>query len=106
MREQYEQFVARRAALLVICPESHEQVRAYWEQERLPFPGLADRDHAVADRFGQEVSLLRLGRMPTALIVDRDGRIRYAQHGAWMTDTAPVADLLAQLDSLAEEAAP
>lgn len=103
MRDDYEQFRQRGAAILAVAPDDPAAVRAYWEREGLPFPGLADPRHAVARAYGQAVRLLRLGRLPTLLVLDRHGVVRFRHDGRSMRDIPPNADLLALLDQLARE---
>ena len=100
LRQDYAQFTARDTEILVISPEDKKAVQSYWQRERLPFPGLADPDHRVANLYGQEVSLLKLGRMPELAIVDRGGVIRYAHHASSMSDIPTSKTLLDVLDQL------
>ena len=51
LRQDYAQFTARDAEVLVVSPEDRDEVRTYWEREQLPFLGLADPDHQVADAY-------------------------------------------------------
>lgn len=100
MRRDYSQFTARRAEVLVVGPDPANAFRHHWLREGMPFPGLADADHAVANRYGQEVSWLRLGRQPALLVIDMAGRIRYHQQGRWMSQIPANQELLAVLDGL------
>ena len=100
LRQDYAQFTARDAEILVVSPEDLKAVQSFWLRERLPFPGLADPDHRVANLYGQEVSLLKLGRMPELAIVDRSGVIRYAHHASSMSDIPTTKTLLDVLDQL------
>jgi peroxiredoxin len=100
LRQDYAQFTARDAEILVVSPEDKKAVQSFWLRERLPFPGLADPDHKVANLYGQEVSLLKLGRMPELAIVDRSGVIRYAHHASSMSDIPTSKTLLDVLDQL------
>lgn len=77
-------------------------MRTYWEREHIPFPGLTDPGHAVARRYGQQVRLLRFGRMPAVLIVDPAGVIRFRHDGRSMRDIPTVDDLLTHLDQLSD----
>jgi len=105
LRQDYAQFTARNTEILVICPEELADVQAYWQRESLPFPGLADPSHAVADRYGQEVNLLKLGRVPELVILDRDGVVRYQHNAAWMNDIPTNRAVLGIVDSLNAEGA-
>jgi peroxiredoxin Q/BCP len=100
LRQDYAAFRERGAEILVVSPEPEEEVRRFWQQEHMPFPGLADPDHTVAELFGQEVSLLRMGRLPALLVVDRNGDIKLTHRGALMTDIPETRDVLAILDEL------
>lgn len=104
LRQDYPRFVERQAEVLVIGPDSPAAFRDYWQAERLPFPGLADPDHTVAKLYRQEVNLLRLGRMPAQLLVDKQGRIRYQHYGHSMADIAINAEVLTLLEQLNQEA--
>ena len=90
---------------MAIGPEGPEAFGQYWRQEQMPFVGLPNADHTVADLYGQEVNPLKLGRMPAQLVVDEKGRIRYAHYGRSMSDIPANDEILALLDGLNREAA-
>lgn len=101
LRQDYPEFVKRNAEVIVVGPEGPEAFAQYWEQEGLPFVGLPDPEHVVLKRYGQEVNLFKLGRMPAQAIVDRDGFVRWIHYGHSMSDIPSNAELLALLDGLA-----
>ena len=103
MRRDYEKFVERDAEILSIGPEDLDAFQAYWKKEKLPFVGLADPDHTVAERYGQPVRLLRLGRLPMQVLVDRGGSIRFLHQAGWMSDIPENAAILKQLDAIRSE---
>jgi peroxiredoxin len=96
-------FESRRTVILAIMPDRPEQVRSYWEREELPFPGFADSDHRVASLYGQKVDLFGKGRLPSIVIVDRQGRIRYRYNGSSAADLPPNETLLSELDKINQE---
>ena len=100
MRQDYAEFVRRDAEILVIGPEGPKAFIRFWQENAMPFIGLADPKHTVADLYHQQVKLLKLGRMPALLVVDKAGRIRYEHYGHDMADIPPNADILALLDRL------
>ncbi len=100
LRQYYDEIKARRAEVLIVGPEQPEAFRRHWEQLQLPFVGLPDPDHRVARLYGQQVRLLKLGRMPAMVVVDKEGRVHYRHHGKSMKDIPPVEDVLAVLDGL------
>lgn len=71
----------------------------------MPFPGLADPGSHVAERYRQQVSLLKLGRMPAVFVIDGEGRIRYSHYGASMADIPANEQLLAVIDRLSGQQA-
>jgi peroxiredoxin Q/BCP len=100
LRQDYEQFTALNAEILVVCPEDAATVAAQWQRERYPFVGLADPRHTVADIYRQEVNLFKMGRMPTLAVIDRAGRVIHEHHGSSMSDIPRNETVLARLAAL------
>jgi peroxiredoxin len=96
-------FESRRTVILAITPDRPEQVRSYWEREELPFPGFADTDHRVASLYRQTVDLFGQGRLPSVVIVDRQGLIRYRYDGSSAPDLPSNETLLGELDRINRE---
>ena len=105
LRQEYQEFVARDAEVVVVGPDSESAFRDFWQREDIPFVGLADPTHTVARRYGQEVKLLKLGRMPAMMVIDKAGRVRYRHYGGSMSDIPPNPEILAVLDALNQEKA-
>jgi peroxiredoxin len=103
LREEYDKFAEQDAQILVIGPEGPRRFKQVWEAERYPFVGFADYRHTVANRYGQEVKLRKLGRMPALLVIDKQGVIRFAHFGDDMSDIPKNEDVLALLDRLNQE---
>jgi peroxiredoxin len=103
LRQDYQKFVERDAEIVVVGPDDRRAFRDYWRKEDLPFVGLADPTHAVARRYGQEVKLLKLGRMPALMVVDKGGQVVYTHYGRSMSDIPPNAQILSILDRLNQE---
>ena len=70
LRQEYAAFQERDAEILVVGPENADAFRRFFAEHDLPFIGLPDPDHIVLKRFGQEVRLFKLGRLPAQVIVD------------------------------------
>ena len=69
----------------------------------LPFIGLPDPQSSVLKRYGQEVNLFKLGRMPAQVIVDKASIARYVHYGHSMSDIPENSELLDLLDQLNDE---
>ena len=100
LRQDYRQFVERGAEIVVVGPEDGPAFERYWQKEELFFIGLPDPDHTVANLYGQEVKLLKMGRLPALMVVDKEGWVRYQHYGQSMSDIPPNDEILALLDDL------
>jgi peroxiredoxin Q/BCP len=101
LRRDYQEFVKREAEVIAIGPEKPEPFADWWRSHDMPFIGLPDPDHSVSRRYGQQVKLLKLGRLPAQLVIDKRGLIRYAHYGSSMSDIPENKEILAILDQLA-----
>jgi len=103
LRQDYQRFVDRQAEIIAVGPEDTEAFANFWHGERMPFVGIADHKHAVANLYGQKVKLLKLGRMPALVVVDKEGKIRYQHYGDSMRDIPSNGEILSVLDDLNKE---
>jgi len=103
LHHEYAKFTELDAEIIIVAPEDRQTLRAYWQREELPFVGLSDPLHVVADRYGQEVNTFKLGRMPALFVVDKIGRLRYQHYGRNMGDIPRNAEILQLLDEMKRE---
>ena len=103
LRQDYDKFLARETEILVVGPENHKQFQDYWDKNNLLFPGLPDPDHRVADLYGQQVKILRMGRLPALVVIDKLGRIRFRNIGDAMYDIPSNKHILSILDKINAE---
>ena len=88
------------AEMVDMPPENAREFKKYWTKEQLPFPGLPDPQYRILNLYGQEVKLLKLGRMPAQVIVDIHGMVRFAHYSDGMQDIPSNKELLTLLDQL------
>jgi peroxiredoxin Q/BCP len=100
LRQEHDLFLDRNAAVLVVGPDGPRAFKNYWQENDMPFPGLADLRSRVAERYYQEVNLFKFGRMPAIFVIDFDGNIRYAHYADSMSDLPPNQDLLDVIDAI------
>ena len=101
LRRDYQQFVKLDTEILVVGPEDAESFREYWKKESLPFTGLPDPEHKILRLYGQEIKLLKMGRMPAQMLIDRSGTLRYVHYSQSMSDISSndeITSLIEQLD--------
>jgi peroxiredoxin len=105
LRRDYRKFTDRRAEVIAVGPEDAKAFSDFWRSNDMPFPGLPDPQHAIARLYGQKVKLLKLGRMPALVVIDKEGRIRYGHYGDSMADIPADEEILSLLDDLNKESA-
>jgi peroxiredoxin len=104
LRQDYSRFVEENTEVVVVGPEGPKQFGEYFEENDLPFTGLPDPKHSVLKRYGQEVKLFKMGRMPAMAIVDRAGIVRFVHYGNSMSDIPKNQDVLRTIRALNKEA--
>ncbi len=100
LRQDYAEFESRQTRVLALGPEDAPAFARYWAAHDLPFSGLPDPRASVLKRYGQEVNLFKLGRLPAQVLVDRAGVARFAHYGHSMADVPATAELLRLLDEI------
>ena len=100
MRLDYNKFLERNAEVVVVGPDSAEDFKQYWQEHDLPFVGLPDLRHKVLKLYGQEINILKFGRMPAQVLIDVDGIVREIHYGRSMSDIPTNEELLSLLDNL------
>jgi peroxiredoxin Q/BCP len=103
LRQDYDDFISKDAVILVLGPEGQTAFQDFWTKQELPFVGLPDPRHRVAKLYGQQVKLLKAGRMPAMMVIDRAGLIRFKHYADSMSDIPPNQVILRLLDLLNEE---
>ena len=106
LRQDYQQFVDREAEILVVGPDGLAAFREYWQKNDLPFIGLPDPEHNVANLYRQQVKLTRFGRMPAMMIIDKSGTIRFFHYADSMRDIPPNEMVLEFIDKLNTDIGP
>jgi peroxiredoxin len=100
LRQDRTEFEKRGAAVLIVGPDGPHTFHKYWEENDIPFVGLADLRSRVAELYAQEVNLFKFGRMPAMFVVDKMGIIQYAHYGQSMSDIPANHCLFQALDGI------
>jgi peroxiredoxin len=72
--------------LYPILADSEENAKKFEKKYARKYPVFYDPTKKVPKMLNQEVKLLKFGRMPGLLIVDKVGIIQYAYYGESMSD--------------------
>lgn len=102
LRQDYDLFHTEETEIIVVGPETVQAFEKYFSKNDLPFVGLPDPKHTVLKRYGQEIKLFKLGRMPAQVVIDKDGIARYAHYGHSMSDIPKNSEILEILGELNE----
>lgn len=100
LRQDYDEFVERNTEVIAVGPDSKKAFQSFWEENDIPFIGLADPSHRVARKYEQEVNLLKFGRMPAQIIIDKQGYVRYVHYSNSMSDITENEEILGILDEI------
>lgn len=102
LRQDYDEFVERDTAVLVLGPEDAKAFTSYFTEHNLPYPGLPDPEHTVLKLYGQQVKIFKFGRMPAQVLIDKNGTVRFVHYGHSMKDIPENQEMLSLIDSLAK----
>lgn len=100
LRRDFEEFVKRDTVIIAVGPDRIGAFKLFWQQNNIPFIGLSDRDHKVAKLYDQEVNLLKAGRVPAQVIIDKRGIVRYVHYSNSMADIPADEEIYKILDEI------
>jgi len=100
LRQDNDGFLKRDTVVIAVGPDSQEEFRRFWEKKEIPFIGLADPDHEVAKKYDQEVNLLKFGRIPAQMIIDKEGVLQFVHYSNSMSDIPEDEEILKKLDNI------
>jgi peroxiredoxin Q/BCP len=93
LRQESDRLAKLDIEVLVVGPENSDSFRNYWKKESLPFKGLPDPEHLVMDLYGQEVKILKLGRLPAQMLIDKSGILKFVYYGNSMADIPDISEI-------------
>lgn len=100
LRQDYEEFVKRDTVVIAVGPDTKEDFQRYWEKKEIPFIGLADPDHEAAKKYDQEVNILKMGRIPAQMVIDKNGILQVVHYSKSMSDIPENQKILRKLDKI------
>ena len=86
MKQDYNKFVAENASVVVVTPHDAEKTSKYFLKNNLPFYGVPDPDHKVANLYKQQWKLFKLGLMHALFVIDWSGKIVFSYYSKSMKD--------------------
>ncbi len=86
LHQDIEAFEAAKIKVVAICPEKMDGVEKFIAKQPLDFALVADPQHIIADRYQQQVKILKLGRMPAQILLDKAGKRAFEHYSNGMKD--------------------
>ena len=100
MGRDLDKFEKANTALYPILVDNEANAKKLEQKYAKSYPIFYDEKEKVAKLLHQEVKLLKLGRMPGLLILDKEGIIRYAYYSESMSDIPENPELFEILEKL------
>jgi peroxiredoxin Q/BCP len=100
LHQDYDKFAEKDTVIVAIGPEKANSFKTYWEENSLKFYGIPDEKQSVLKLYDQKINLLKLGRMPAQMLVDKAGMLRYAHYGHSMKDIPENSEIFELIDTL------
>ena len=94
LRDASEDYARSDTLVLIVAPESAEAFHKMWKAEKVPFIGLPDPSYYVLKTYGKQADLFKLGRVPTQILIDKQGFVRYAHFGHTPADVPSNEEIL------------
>ncbi len=100
LHQDYDKFVEKDTVIVSIGPENAKSFKSFWEENEFKFYGIPDEKHSILKLYDQKIKLLKLGRMPAQMLIDKDGVLRYVHYGNSMKDIPENDEILELIDRL------
>ena len=104
LRQDYQQFVERDSEIIAVGPEDAASFRKWWHNHKMPFIGIPDPNHIIAEGlYSQKFKLIKGGRLPALAVIDKFSKIRLMHYADSTADIPTNAEVLSLLEQLNKE---
>jgi len=100
LRQDYQKYVDLETEVIAIGPEDAKAFTRWWHDHKMQFVGIPDPRHDIAKLYTQRFNILRGGRLPALMVVDKEGKLRLRLYGDAPSDIPPDEEILALLAKL------
>ncbi len=97
LHQDINKFEEKKMRVVVVCPDKLKTIEKFLGKNELAFDLVADSDHFLAEKYGQEIKILKLGRMPSQLVLDKDENIVFKHYAKSMRDIVDNDTILASV---------
>ncbi len=100
LHQDHKLFVEKDTEIVAVGPENQVEFKKFWDEHKLDFTGIADPEQKILKLFDQKISILKLGRMPAQMLIDKSGVLRYIHYGNSMKDIPENSEILYIIDKI------
>ena len=100
LRQDHQKYVERDAEVIAVGPEGPKDFTQWWHDHEMPFTGIPDPKHKIAKLYSQRFNILKAGRLPALMVIDKEGKLRFRHYGESMSDIPTDEEVLKLLDRL------
>ncbi len=94
LQEDIKKFASKKIKVVVVCPERVGAVEKFKAINDTTFDMVSDHTHQLAKEYGQQFKLLKLGRMPAQLLIDKSGALIFKHYAQSMKDIVENQEIL------------
>jgi peroxiredoxin len=103
LRQDYQKFMAVNAVIITVGPEDANAFSKWWHEHEMPFTGIPDPKHDIANLYSQEFKIFKGGRLPALSVIDKAGKIRFMHYADLPNDIPANERVLTILETLDKE---
>lgn len=100
LHQDYKLFVEKDTEIVAVGPENPAEFKKFWDEHEFEFTGIADPEQKILKLFDQKIRILKLGRMPAQILIDKSGTLRYMHYGNSMKDIPENSEILDIIDKI------
>ncbi len=97
LRQDYQKFVEADTEVIAVGPEDAKSFARWWHDHKMQFVGIPDPKHEIAKLYTQRFNVLRGGRLPALMVIDKEGKLRLKHYGDAPRDIPSDNEVLALL---------
>lgn len=103
LRQDHRKFMEQNAEIIAVGPEDTVSFANWWQEHQMPFIGIPDPAHVLAQLYSQKTRWLKGGRMPALVVIDKEGYVRLKHYADSPSDIPSNDSLFLLLDKLNEK---
>lgn len=95
-----KEFEKKDIKIIIVGPDNKQAFKKFFNSNNYEFIGIPDAKNSILKTYGQEINILKLGRMPAQVLIDKAGIARFVYYGHSMSDIPENKDVLKIIDEL------